>query len=137
MGTKSTRGIPAPLKSVRQRFDNWRRTRKVRSPIPDELWDSAVKMAGMHGLHRTAKTLRVNYYTLKKRVEQEAAGDSRALEDDPVTTFVELTPPAPAASCECTLELEDSGGVKMRVYLKGVDTIDLTALTRSFWRTES
>jgi len=83
MDTRTTRGLPVRLEGVRQRFEKWRRTRKVRSPIPETLWASAVKMAGTFGLHRTAKTLRVNYYTLKKRVEREGAAASRTPEEDP------------------------------------------------------
>ena len=38
--------------------------------------------------------------------------------------------------CECTLELENAGGAKMRVHLKGIATPDLAALSRSFWNPE-
>jgi len=31
-----------------------------------------VKLAGKYGLHRTAKALRLDYYSLKKRVERDA-----------------------------------------------------------------
>ena len=55
----------------------------------------------------------------------------------PGTTFLELAPPAGAGSCECTLELEDAGGAKMRVHLTSVATPDLFGLSRSFWRVES
>lgn len=134
MGSRTIRGLPARLEGVRQRFEKWRRTRKVRSPIPETLWASAVKMAGMYGLHRTAKTLRVNYYTLKKRVQREAATASNIPEGGAATAFFELTPPVAPGSCECTLELEDSGGAKMRVHLKGAATPDLAALSRSFWQ---
>ena len=47
--------------------------------------------------------------------------------------FWELPLPASAGDCECTLELEDAAGAKMRVHLKGVATPDLAALSRSFW----
>jgi len=136
MGAKGRRGLPTRLEGVRRRFDTWRRTRRVRSPIPDTLWTSAVRMAGAYGLHRTAKALRVNYYTLKKRVEREAAAASNMPDGDPVTTFVELTPSVAPGSYECTLELEDSSGAKMRVQLKGVAAPDLAALSRSFWQSE-
>ena len=42
-----------------------------------------------------------------------------------VATFVELASPAPASTRECILELEDPGGAKMRVHLKGVEAPDL------------
>jgi hypothetical protein len=73
MSTRKTGDLPARLAGLRQRFDRWRRTRKTRSRIPEPLWTSAVKVAGRYGIHRTAKALRVDYYSLKKRVEREAA----------------------------------------------------------------
>ena len=94
-------------------------------------------MAGTYGLHRTAKVLRVNYYGLKKRVEQDVAvtpGDSEA---GVMATFVEVASPLGSGSCEYTLELEDADGAKMRVHLKGGTTPDLAALSRSFWQVES
>ena len=72
MGTKKTGNLPARLEGVRRRFERWRRTREVGSRIPEALWAAAVKLARVYGIHRTAKTLRVNYYALKKRVEREA-----------------------------------------------------------------
>ena len=70
MGTKKTRPLPARLEGVRRRFEHWRRTRKVLSRIPEPLWAAAVKVAGRCGISHTAKTLRVNYNALKKRVER-------------------------------------------------------------------
>jgi len=137
MGTKMTRKLPGRLGGVRQRFEHWRRTRRVRSRIPEALWASAVKMAGTYGLHRTAKALRVNYYTLKKRAERETAtGASNVSQRGAGATFLELAPPARTGSCECALEFEDADGAKMRVHLKGVEAPDLAALSRSFWQSE-
>ena len=52
-------------------------------------------------------------------------------------TFLELPAPVWSGCGECTLELENAGGAKMRVHLKGVEAPDLAALARSFWRSES
>ena len=131
MNTRTMRGLPARLEGVRQRFERWRRTRKARSRIPDSLWASATKMAGTYGMHRTARTLRIDYYALKKRAEQEVAAVAGIPEARTVATFFELA--APAGSCECTLELEDAAGAKMRVHLKAAQPPDLAALSRSFW----
>ncbi len=141
MSRKRTWDLPARLVSLRRRFEEWRRTRKVRSRIPEPLGDSAVKPAKKHGLHRTAKALRVNYYASKERVEGEAASDVRNMPEGDAAMFLELAaaPPASsklAGSCECTLELEDTDGAKMRLHLKGTATPDLVALSRSFWRAE-
>jgi hypothetical protein len=73
MDARKTRDLPARLETLRRRFERWRRTRRVRSRIPEPLWVSAVKVAGTYGIHRTAKALRLDYYSLKERVEQTRA----------------------------------------------------------------
>jgi hypothetical protein len=93
MGTKKSRILPALGDSVRRRFEHWRRTRGVLSHIPEPLWAAAVDMAGRCGISHTAKTLRVNYNALRKRVEHQAAAAPRRPEENTVTTFLELAPP--------------------------------------------
>jgi len=143
MSTKRTCDLPVRLENLRQRFERWRRTRKVRSRIPEPLWAAAVKSAAKYGIHRTAKALRVNYYALKKRAEQKAA--IAGTQQEPAATagkaaaeatFVELPAAAWAGSGECTLDWEDAGGAKLRVHFKGFEARDLAALSRSLWRSE-
>jgi hypothetical protein len=143
MSTRRICDLPARLENLRQRFERWRRTRKVRSRIPEPLWTAAVKSAAKYGIHRTAKVLRVNYYALKKRAEQDAAIASTqqgpaatASKAAAETTFLELPAAAWAGCGECTLELEDAGGAKLRAHLKGFEAPDLVALSRSFWQSE-
>jgi hypothetical protein len=96
-------------------------------------------MASTYGISRTAKTLRVSYNALKQRVAEGTAatgGSEKSAADQrfaSVPAFLELAPPTRAGACQCTLELEDASGAKMRVHLQGVETPDLTALSRSFW----
>ena len=132
MNTSKTHGLPARLEAVRQRFAQWRRTHS-RSHLPEGLWAAAVKMAGMYGLHRTARALPVEYYSLKKRMERQTAAARPRPASGPVATFLELSPPAPTGTCDCTLELEDAAGSKMRIHLKAASPPDLAALCRSFW----
>ena len=72
-------------------------------------------------------------FALKKRVQEEDARARRLPQEGSVPTFVELARPAETSCGECILELEDVGGAKMRVHLKGVEAPDLVALSRSFW----
>ena len=145
MRTRTPRHLPARLEGLRRRFDRWRWTRKGRSRIPEALWTAAVKAAGTYGLHRTAQTLRLDYYTLKRRLEaggsHRVSGGkvaSRHLSDpQAVATFVELGRPASGSARECILELADPGGAKIRVHLKGCEAPDLAALSRSFWGVET
>jgi hypothetical protein len=77
MNTSKRCDLPAGLEGVRRRFERWRQTRRGHARIPDALWAAAVKAAGVHGLHRTVRALRLDYYSLKERVEQQA-GTTRA-----------------------------------------------------------
>jgi len=131
MDTKESRILPARVDSVRRRFEAWRRTRRVLSPIPEPLWAAAVEMAGTCGISRTAKALRVNYNALRKRVEHQAVAARHRPEENSVTTFLELAPPPRVGSCQCTLELEDVSGAKMRVHLQGAETPDLAVVAQA------
>ena len=144
MNTRTRRDLPARLVALRRRFGDWRRAHRPRSRIPEPLWRSAVKMAGVCGLHRTARALRLDYYALKKRVEREPAiNDSTAALPDVgmgakvVAPFLELVPPLTVGVGECLLELENATGGKMRVHVKGVAPPDLAALSRSFWNPQA
>jgi len=143
MSTRKTRDIPARLDALRRRFVRWRATHQARSRIPDGLWTAAARLAVRYGLHRTSRVLRLEYYSLKKRLEQQSTvavdppnnahrrRPPLPLGAESAATFLELSPAS--NGCECTVELEDAAGAKMRVHLKGVPMPDLAALSRSFW----
>jgi len=80
-------------------------------------------MGMRHGVNRTARALRLDYYSLKERAENEASSASET-HGDAASTFLELATPATASTCECILELEDVAGAKMRVHLKSVEAPD-------------
>jgi hypothetical protein len=132
MGLSKTWNRSAGLEGVRKRFERWRRAHEPRSRIPDSLWAAAARAARTCGLHRTSKALRLDYYSLKKRVDQQATGTVVPLEGA-AAPFLELAPSAFSGPGDCTLELEDASGSKMRVHLKAAATPDLAALCRSFW----
>lgn len=128
--------ISSRLRGVVKRLERWRRHRKPHSPIPEVLWSAAVQLAEEYGASRTARLLRLGYDSLKKRMEAEAGGraESSARSAQKVSpTFVELVGPVTGSIRECTVELEQPGGAKMRLELKGVGAGELSALTNSFW----
>ncbi len=141
MRSTGTRAFPARLEAARRRFERWRRTREGHSRIPDPLWNSAVKLSATYGIHRTAKTLRLNPDSLKKHVASadgngsRGQGESRqkAAGQKAATTFVELVPPEGACAPECIVELEDPRGTKMRIHVKGNQIPDVvTAVSKVF-----
>lgn len=125
MGTNKRCEVPPELGRARDQFHSWRQTRKPKSRIPEPLWAMAARLSAAHGLHRTAAILKLDYYSLKKRVE---AADVRHNGNGPA--FIEL-PSAMASAKECVIEFEDGMGVSLRVHLKGYDAADIVAVGRS------
>lgn len=118
--------VPASLSRLKQRFAAWREKRVAGQRIPQSLWMSAVEAAAQQGVSRTASVLKLDYYTLKKRLDD--ASSSRTS-----SAFVELPPVPLATMSECVIEWEDVAGTRMRVQLKGQNPPDVLALSRSFW----
>lgn len=125
---------PVMMERVRQRFEQWRRTRTPgRSPIPASLWAAAVALAREHGVYTTSQLLRLDYAALKRRLSP-TAGDRKSV--GPATsrpTLIELRP-APGLSPPCVIEIESSWGGRMRVQVPQVTVSDLVALTLGVWR---
>jgi hypothetical protein len=121
------------LDHVCREFDAWRQRRRGRAPIPFRLWALAVAHARAAGVHVTARRLRLNYYSLKQRVE--GGGPARALGGPPAPAFVEVvTRDGPlAGSSECVIDLADARGATMRIVLKSATLPDLAALSQVFW----
>ena len=134
MGTRQKEPSHAELERARRRFDRWRQTHKGRRRIPEPLWKVAVKAASTCGVSKTAATLRIDYTGLKCRVATAAtSGDSIARTK---TTFLEVAATAPSGPRRCVVQMEDSDGATMRMELSSVETRDLLALSRTFWRAE-
>ena len=118
--------IPDDLLQLSQRLESWRRTNPPRTRLPEPIWEAAADMAQRHGLHCTAKALRLDYMRLKKRLPA-------ATQPPPLTTppaFLELFAPA-AGPVECVVELESAGN-RMRVSMKGA-ALDWASLLHA-WR---
>ncbi len=125
MGTDAPR---ADLRRARDRFQAWRRQRRAGSRIPRTLWRLAVRLATAHGVSRTATALGLDYYTLKRRLEEAGS----APPEPRGAAFVEL--PAPMlAGKQCLVELDRGAAARMRVHLLGYETADVEALVRRFW----
>lgn len=124
MGGEKQRELPADLSRAQKRFLQWRRTRKPKSRIPEPLWELAVKLVAAHGLNRTARALKLDYYSLKERVEARPGQREETRANG--VAFLEL-PPALASAKECLIEFEE-GPVRLRVHLKGYDAGDIATV---------
>ncbi len=120
------------LQLVRRRIDVWRWTRLKRSPMPEDLWVQATKLAGNLGVWRAAHELGLCYESLRRRVEEKAsrkqAGDVRFVE----VRGSELMDVA--SSNGTVVELHATDGTRMTVRLGSGGQVDLQALVASFRR---
>lgn len=125
--------VPAKLERGRTRFEEWRETRESRR-IPEPLWRQAVKLAREYGVHRTSRALRLNFDTLKKRVQPSvaAARSSGPAKASQPGAFVDVTPvtarvPLPPSEGSADLELPNGG--RLRLSWRGTPP-DLADLSR-------
>jgi hypothetical protein len=126
---------PLAIERVRQRFEEWRRTRTPgrRSLIPAALWGAAIALARQQGVYATSRLLRLDYAALKRRVAT-TAGDRPRPPAVSHPTLIELMPaPGQGSSARCLIEIESPCGGRMRVQMPQVTVPDLVALTCGVW----
>lgn len=105
---KEQAAIPTDLLEMKQTLAEWRSGQPARTPLPDSLWEPILKLARKYGLHRTAKSLPIDYGTLKRRSNSQAPRSTPAVP----ASFVELiAPPASAASVIEMVRIETKGAV--------------------------
>ncbi len=105
------------LKKVRRSLEQWRQARQGRR-IPEDIWSQAVVIASLNGVAPVAKALNLDYYGLKDRVAKRGGGPEAALlsQAQETAAFFELMPPTPGCHLgRCSVEVESSGGARMRV----------------------
>jgi len=115
------------LEDIQKQFENWRKNKTGREPIPDHLWIAAANLTKQYPLTQIAKTLRLNHTDLKHHIP--------ATEKYPpvnAPTFIELGHGSSAAFSEGLVEMEDGTGRKMKIHLKGPG-FDVQKLCTDFW----
>jgi hypothetical protein len=124
----TTQSVDSPFQTVRQRFEDWRKTRKRSSAIPQALWDEAVALAREYGVSRTAQALRLSYPSLKQRLEASLPSGTGL--PPPKPAFVEFMPQVAAGMNDCLVEWERPDQAVMRIHLKNVRWPEVEALAR-------
>jgi hypothetical protein len=127
--------IPTELKELSCQIERWRITRTHRMAMPESLWTLAANFAMQHGVARVARFMRLDYYSLKERMEKLEHGSSATSIAKP--TFIEVPPLPVNPVSEWTIELEHPRGRRMRIHIKGAPMPDVTALSRTLWGIKS
>jgi len=123
--------VCADIEQVRRRLQEWRRSRRHGARIPEDLWIAAVKLAKKYRPARVAHTLGLDYNGLKQRLKTAKQHGTSEPQSQP--GFIELFPFAPSSHCQCTMEIEDRRGAKMKLELKGMSAGDVAAVSRALW----
>ena len=120
------------LEDLKARFEEWRRNRKGKASIPDELWAAAAEVARREGVNRTSTELHVEWNHLKRRMAVPAGSSSKPAPP----RFVELVAPHHEELSECVIELEGRRA-KLRIQLKDASASYLARLSRGLWESAS
>jgi pantoate kinase len=118
------------LQQIRRSIDVWRWTRLKRSPMPEELWAQAARLAQSLGVWPVARDLGLCYESLKRRVEERASRKETG-----AVQFVEMrgTDLMDMASSDGTVvELQATDGTRMRIRPGKNAQVDMTALIAAF-----
>lgn len=92
---KSKTVFLSELAPVHRALETWRKTRQHRQPIPEDLWMKLAVLARSHGVSPVSQALRLDYYSLKRRVNERM----------PTSDFVEVKlAPANQPTRGCTAE---------------------------------
>ena len=113
------------LKQVQQQFEQWRKTRKGRQPIPEHLWQAAAGLVKHHSINYVARLLRLNHTALKDKVEISKQESS---------AFVEIPLPDKVSPFHWTVEMEKTSGAKLTMSCQGQGAFEaLVEMGKTFW----
>jgi hypothetical protein len=120
------------FETARKHFESWRKTKEYSStPIPEQLWQEAVRLAGAHSIYQVSKTLGLDYNHLKRRVQRNEGLPQSS--ENRTDAFVEVSLSAAMPLRECTIELERPDKTRMRLSIKGAVDRNLIDLAKAFW----
>lgn len=111
MARTSTTHTLGALNALQRRVEGWRRNRMKPARMPESLWSTAAELAKKHGVNPVARALRLDYYSLKKRLDS-SSGSSAA-------GFVEVALPPAGWGPVTTLEIDRADGSRLRVQAGG------------------
>lgn len=66
---KKHRTLLPDLAAGLRRVTRWRESRARPGPMPEGLWSEVVALARIHGVNPVARALRLDYYSLKRRLD--------------------------------------------------------------------
>ena len=119
------------LAQLRRQLNSWRRRQPGRPPLPAALWQSAAALARAQGASQVARSLGINFYRVKRLLNERVAKASPPLTPE----FVELKLAAPPGSSPARGTVELVAGPSRRLVIHtGADPAAWVALAEAFWK---
>ena len=129
----SNASLPESIAELQAQLAEFRSTHPPRTRLPATLWQSAAALARCHGLYVVARSLKLDYSTLKKHLSGSAEGRDTRKKAQP--KFIELIGATRHSVDEYVMEFESAQGRKLRIYCKTNTPPDWPVLLRA-WRGE-
>ncbi len=123
MAQRRRLALSTHVDELRNRLEHWRSTRQKRTRIPEELWSAATDLARAEGIHPIARALRLDYYSLKKRVAPVPAQPGN--HEKQSHGFVEVDIGHAPTHEDCRIELSDGAGTNVTMTIRGSSSCDL------------
>ena len=126
--------LPESITQLQAQLAEFRSTHPARARLPQSVWQSAADLARRYGLYIVARSLKLDYSTLKKHV---SGPDSRSrVRNNARPKFVELMGATRQSVDEYLIEFESARGRKLRIHCKTNTPPDWPTLLRAWRRAE-
>ncbi|HEX6502438.1 MAG TPA: hypothetical protein VF011_04270 [Terriglobales bacterium] len=126
--------VSESLAELQAQLADFRSTHPPRTKLPPSLWQSAAELARYHGLYLVARSLKLDYCTLKKHVSGSPKCTGRRKKAQP--KFIELIGATRHSVDEYLIEFESARGRKLRIHCKTNTPPDWPLLLRAWRRAE-
>jgi hypothetical protein len=124
--------INRPLKEIQKQFEDWRNTRQKREPIPEALWEAAIRVTQYNPIGRVSRILRLDHSKLKKRIQARCGDNFFGM--DLVAGFIEIDSRQLICPVECIVEMEQPDGARMKMHIKSPNGFNPLDLAKAFWQ---
>jgi hypothetical protein len=128
---KKNASLPESITELRAQLEEFRATHPRRTRLPESVWQSATELARCYGLYVVARSLRLDYGTLKRRVNGSTL-PCRSRQKKSSPQFVELVGTARASVDEYVIEFTSTRGAQLRVHCRSSTPPDWTALLQAW-----
>lgn len=127
---------PGSISELQAQVEQFRSTHPKRTKLPASLWQSATELARQHSIYAVARSLRLDYSTLKRHVNGFSAAPKPRRKRAIVAKFVELVGAAQERVDEYVVEFESVPGPKLRIHCKTANPPDWAVLLEAWRRVE-